>query len=120
MGCAMSLWIRKRGEGRQRWYFAVELPIGLILIVVPTVLFAFLGNLLAAPIQTLLCCFAVAGAGSVLIGVSKWALLRQGIFMSFGSAGMSPRARVLYRVGWLLFIIGVAATLLGIAVAPRH
>lgn len=79
-----------------------------------------LGNLGAAPITTLLVCFSLALTGSVLVGVAKWSMFRQGLCMSFGSAGMSRGMRAFYRLGWALMIIGTAITLLRVAVVLRH
>jgi hypothetical protein len=56
----------------------------------------------------------------VLIGVAKWSMFRQGLFVSFGSAGMSRGMRAFYRIGWSLVIGGTAITLLAVGVVLRH
>ncbi len=116
----MSLWIPRRDQADRFSYLVIEALVIFIMPVIGITLALLLGNLGAAPITTLLVCFSLALTGSVLVGVAKWSMFRQGLCMSFGSAGMSRGMRAFYRLGWALMIIGTAITLLRVAVVLRH
>jgi hypothetical protein len=98
----------------------IEAPVVFIIPVIGITLALLLGYLGAAPIATLLVCFSIALTGSVLVAVAKWRMFRQGLSVSFGSAGMSSRTRACYRIGWALMIIGTVITLIGVAIVLRH
>jgi hypothetical protein len=107
----MSLWIRKKGHTGQWFYLIIEVPFPLVMLVVAVITVILLENLAAAPVGTLLVCFSVAALGSVLVAVAKWSLIRRGVLVSFGSAGMSRGMMIVYRLGWLLLFIGAVVTL---------
>jgi hypothetical protein len=116
----MSIWIHRRDQGGRLSHFAVEVPLGLIMPLIGIVVAVLLGNLAAAPIPTLLVCFAIALTGSALVGVAKWSVSGQGLAASFGSTGMSKGMRAIYRIGWSLVIAGSAVTLLSIGLVLGH
>jgi hypothetical protein len=116
----MSLWIRRKEQAGRWSYLAVEGPVVFIMPVIGIIAVVLVVNLVAAPVATLLVCFSIAVTGSLLVGVAKWSMFRQGLFVLFGSAGMSGRMRAFYRIGWSLMILGTAITLLSVAIVLRH
>jgi hypothetical protein len=108
--------MRVRQVGSPGWSFFI--------LMVPTfagiALALLLSSLYAAPITTLVLCFSFAAGGAVLIVVAKWAVIRQGHLFSFGPARMSNEMKVLWRIGWLLLIVGTMTTLLLVGLFLRH
>jgi hypothetical protein len=119
-GYAVSIWIRKKDPGGRSFHFAVEVPFGLILPAIGIVVVVLISSVAAAPISTLVVCFAIALSGSALVGVAKWIAARPGSAASFGSTGMPKGMRAIYWIGLSLLIVGSAATLLSIRFVLRH
>jgi hypothetical protein len=114
----MSVWIRKTGQ-TGRWIYLSELPVLLVIPLFAIAMSVLISSMAAAPVWTLLVCFAVAATGAVFVATAKWSLIRRGIVVSFGSAKMSKGMNVLYRVGWFLVIAGTAVGLLAISFVLR-
>ena len=63
------------------------------------------------PIASAWLTLAIYGTGLALFLVSKFSLIRRGIYLSVGSRNMSAWNRRAYRAGYLLMAIGLIGTL---------
>lgn len=112
----MSFWIRRQA-GPGKWhYLAVELPVLLCPAIVGVCVALLFTSAVQAPVTSLLVAFGTSLLGAMLIVAAKASLVRRGRLLSFGSSAMTPAMRLVYRVGWVLFLIGLAATLLGLGI----
>ena len=106
----MSFWFwRKREDGRSDLVGIDVLP-GCILPFC-----AILGALMAIllfqqPLVTAMVLLSPLALGFLLFLAAKIGMIRRGRFLSFGSSGMSPPMKMMYRTGYIL--MGLAAALI--------
>ncbi len=63
-----------------------------------------------APLGLLAAAGVLIASGFCLFAVAKASLLRQKRWVSFGTAHMTPRHRIAYRIGYALMIAGAVVT----------
>ena len=108
----MSWWFRVRDKDGRVHYVAVEIPFFLLFALTGISLALLLGQLVVAPIPTMLLFFSVTVIGFVFFAIAK-------LSVSFGSGRMRPAMRAMYRAGYVLMAVGAVLTLLSIAVVRR-
>ncbi len=108
----MSWWFYKRGRDGKRELWAVDIY-PLIPIMVIACLFAMI-LLKPNPLAFVTVLVSLSGllgvCGFVCLLLSKISLFRQGIWISWGTKPMSERNARLYRIGYVLLIIGAFAS----------
>lgn len=92
--------------------------LGLPLMVLPVVI--IMPNVLRYPVGSGVMSVVLCAIGFVLFSLAKFSQFRQGRYFTFGSAGMSPRNRILYRCGYVLMASAalIALCLLFVAKVP--
>jgi hypothetical protein len=118
-GIAMSWWFRVRDKDGRVHYVGVEVPFFLLFALTGISLALLLGQLVAAPIPTMLLFFSVTVIGFVFFAIAKLSVMVGGRPVSFGSAGMRPAMRAMYHAGYVLMAVGAVLTLLSIALVSR-
>jgi len=85
------------------WVLGVPLLVLLVAIIMPNVLRHPVGS----GLMSVILCFI----GFAMFSFAKFSQFRQGRYFTFGSAGMSPRDRILYRCGYTLMTLAALIAL---------
>jgi len=106
----MSFWFHTKDEGGRRQVWAIDIDIIswlLVLGLVFAVIFPAIGaNRIKAASLLVVLMILVTVSGFLCLVLSKLSLLRQGVWISYGTKRMSEGNRRLYWVGYVLLGIG--------------
>ncbi|HBE87749.1 MAG TPA: hypothetical protein DDW67_01215 [Elusimicrobia bacterium] len=83
--------------------------LGLPLMLLPVAV--IMPNVLRHPAGSGLISVVLCVIGFALFSLAKFSQFRQGRYFTFGSAGMSPRDRILYRCGYALMAFAAVIAL---------
>jgi len=90
------------------WLFSILITLGLATLAV---------HLRTVPLETLFLCFSTAVAGAIAVIAADWPATRRDSALSRQREGTRKR---LWRVGWLLLIVGACSTLFCVGLLIRH
>ena len=90
----------------------------LMLVLIPFVILVKL--VLDAPTLFIIVALILNIAGFTMFSIAKVSLYKQGHWLTFGSSLMTPRNRMLYRIGYSLMACAAAISLVFLVIGKMH
>jgi hypothetical protein len=102
----MSYWSSIKEKDGSINTILIDIPPGLVIILVGIIAAITIPNMLAAPLKVFSIFSFIACFGLLLFVISKISVLEKGLFLSFGTKSMKPIFKVFYIVGDILIFLG--------------
>jgi hypothetical protein len=110
---AMSLWVNDKRSGR---LWAIDVDIMAVMAVVAVVAAMLAPAIVGNPLGAARTALWLMVAGATLVAAAKATLLRQGIWLSWGTSRMSRTFAIVYRCGYSCMVLGLLMLILSLTV----
>ena len=108
----MSFWFWRKREDGSSDLVGIDVSPSLVMVLMPLLGVAMAILLFQQPLLTGVVLLSPLALGFLLFLAAKISMIRRGKFLSFGSSGMSPPMRMMYRAGYILMALAAALIVL--------